>query len=1036
MRRDRPWQKRLLRIVRALAVAIVSLWALYVVAINLFLSTPLFDRVVNADSRTLWVGYAQGWSVFPGTIHARKLSLRSSDANVEWILHVDRVTFGVSFVDLARKRFTARDVRGEGIAFHLRTRRPAPELTEDVVANVPPIPGFGRLPMRPPEPPGPEVWSDEAWHLWTIRLEEVVAEHVRDVWIDRERFQGDARIAGGFYLKPIRDVWIGPIATDVREGKVAHDAVPIVPEIAGQLGVRVKSFDPRTVKGADLVHHVSVDTDLRLRARLDRPELRGDVDARRIAVVIEDGVVKPASAFDLTLASLEAEKDGRRVRGALDVRSRSTAERLVADVEVHDAELAGVGRVPRAHVEADAPGVDLAKPLEGLHVLVRVPDAEVPDVRALAPLPLLGGSAHLRADFQVWPGEKRATGSATLQGGALAVRVAKVRVDGDTTADLRMRELRWGERTEAHDATLEARVHHATIAPTEGAGGAFVELGGLELSATGPLVDLSDPLRAFSAKLRMLDGEIVDRGMLAAYLPKGKQMQIAAGKARFDMRGDLVIADHRARGTLDASAPRLGLTLGPLALAATLRAHARVHDWVWEHGDLAVDEAAIDVDRIVASRKGASAPAMTVARIALRGSSPRFAFSDPLARADLVATIESGAVQDASAMNAFLPEGADFGFESTDGRFSADVRASVERHVARGRVVAHARRIGAGGKKLHVQGDADLQADIASWDLDRNRLSLTASALAIRSAEGRFGESRRADFVAPSVVLTGRTDAFDLAHPSLEGFDFRLVVEDATLPDARSLNALLVPGDAVGVASGRARANADLVVSSSQRIASGGVIVEAENAAIHVGGVRLTGDFTVTGLLRGFDPDASRVDVGGSRIAARNVRVEGSSAETKGWRGDVSVLGGSVVLGREPIFDANVRFVADDATPILALALKGALPKFLVGLVRAPNLDARARITLAPETIALRNIDAHGGDVGLRGTVVSRGDHQRGALVVAKGPLSAGVAIDDDGASPKLFGLDRWLREQTPSAVHLLSQPLPKDEGASRKAKH
>lgn len=1019
---------------RALAVAIVSLWALYVAGINLFLSTRLFEKVVDADDRTIWVGYQRGWSIFPGTIHARQLAIRSSDANVEWILHIDRVTFDVSLFDLARKRFTAKGVRGSGVAFHLRTRRPAPELTEDLVAHVPPIPGFGRLPIRPPEPPGPEVWSDEAWHLWTIRLDDVVAEHVRDVWIDRERFEGDARIAGGFYLRPIRDVRIGPITTDVREGRIAHDAQPIVTELGGRLEGRVRSFDPRTVKGAALVHHASLDTDVHLHAIVRTPRLRGDVEARRLALAIEDGVVQPASAFDLTATEIEVDGLGRRARGTIDLRSRGEAGRLAAALELRDGELVGVGRVQHAHVSADAPRIDLAKPLDDLHLLVRVPDAEVPDVRALAPLPLLGGSAHVRADFQVWPGERRASGSATLQGGALAVRVAKVRVDGDTKADLQMRELRWGERTEAHDATLEARVHHATIGAVADGGRRYVELGGLELSASGPRIDLGDPLRAFSARLRMLDGQIVDRGMLAAYLPKGKEMQIAAGKAHFDMRGDLLIADHRAQGTLDASSPRLGFTLGPLGLAATLRAHARVHDWAWERGDLAVDEATIDVERIVATKRRDAKPSMTIRRIALRGSSPRFAFSDPLARADLEAKVEDGAVQDASAMNAFLPKEADFGFESTGGRFDAEVRASVERHVARGRVVAHARRLGAGGKKLHVLGDADLQADIARWDLDRNRISLTASELAIKNAEGRFGEQRRADFTAPSVVLSGRTDAFDLAHPSLKGFDFRLVIEDATLPDARSLNALLPAGEAVGLASGRARANADLVVSSSQRTASGGVVVEAEHAALHVGGVRLTGDFGVTGLLRGFDPDASRVDVGGSHIAARGVRVEGGSAETKGWRGDVAVLGGSVVLGEDPVFDANVRFVADDATPILALAVKDALPKFLVGLVRAPNLDARARITLAPETIALRDIDAHGGNVGLRGAVVSRGDHQRGALVVEKGPLSVGIAIDDEGASPKLFGLDRWLRERTPSAVRLLAEPLPKDD-ASRKAK-
>lgn len=1022
----------MIRIARILAVAIVSLWALYLAGINLFLSTGLFDRAINADARTVWIGYERGWSVFPGTIHARNLVIRSSDSNVEWILHVDGVVFDVSFVDLARKRFTASDVHGSGVTFHLRSRKPAPALTADHVANVPPIAGFGRLPIRPPEPPGPAVWSDEAWDLWTVRLDDVLAEHVRDVWIDRERFEGDARIAGGFYLRPIREVRVGPVTTDVHEGRVAHDAQPVVTELAGRVETRVSAFDPRTVKGADLLHHVSLATDVRLMALVRTPAVRGDVEARRLALAIDDGVLQPASAFDVTATGVEVDALGRRARGAIDLRSRG-AGRLAADLELTGGEVIGVGHMHHAHISADARRVDLAKPLEGLHVAITIPDAEVPDARALAPLPFLGGRAHVRAEGEAWPGERRARGTATLRGDAIAARVAKVRIDGETTADLRIGELRWGERAEARDASLEARIQRAAIGPAED-GKHFIEVGGLEVSASGPVIDLGDPLRAFSAKVRMTEGEIVDRGLLAAYLPKGDAVKIAAGQARFQANADVAIEDHRAKGTLDAAAPRLGFTLGPLRLAATIRAHARVHDWAWEHGDLAVDEAQVDVERIVATREGQRAPAMTLARIAVRGSSPRFTFSDPLARVDLTAAIEDGAVHDAAAMNAFLPAGADFAFETDRGTFAAEMHASVERHVARGRVVARARRVGAGGAKLHVRGDADLDARIASWDLDRNRISLTASELAITQAEGRFGNSARVDFVAPRVVLSGRTDAFDLAHPSLRGFDFRLRIDRAELPDARSLNALLPPGEKIGLASGRARANADIVVSSSQRTASGGVLVEADRAALHVGGVRIAGDVAVLGTLRGFDPDGARVDVSGSRIAARNVRVDGSSAATRAWRGDVDVLGGWVVLGEEPAFDARVRFVADDATPLLALAVKDALPKFLVGLVRAPSLDAHARITLERETLALRDIVAHGGDVDVRGAVVSRGDHQRGALVVEKGPLSMGIGIDDDGASPKLFDLDDWLRERTPAAVRLLSAPLPKDDGA-RKAK-
>lgn len=1020
-------------------MAIVSLWALYAIAMNVFLSTSLFEKVVDGDARTIWVGFRRGWSIVPGTVHARDLAIRSSDSNVEWILRIDEVRFEVSLFDLARKRFTVKDVRGSGVELHLRSREPSPAVTSDHVANVPPIPGFGRLPIRPPEPPGPEVWDDEAWSLWTIRLDDVIAEHVRDVWIDRQRFLGDARVEGGFYLKPIREVRAGPITTDIAEGRVLVDGQPLVPELRGRTRLVVDAFDPRVVSGGDLLHRVSLETDLRLRADLryaparlvQGARLSGALDAPRFALAVERGIVRPETALDARLAQASFERDDvRATLEALTVRSAEGSERIDVEIDATGGDLAGVGKVPSAHAHVDARAIDLADPAQGTHATLAIPEADVPDARGLdrfvpktdTPLGFASGRATVRADLEAWPGDRRARGAATLRADALAVTVAKVRVHGETDAELRVGELVWDGTAHAKDVSLDAKVRTAAVGPSTGeAAGRYVVAKGIDLSAAGARIDLDDPLRAFSAKVTVDEGRIIDRGLLAAYLPKGDETKLEEGDARFSARAEVDIEDHRARGTLDASAPALGLVLGDVHLTAALRAHARVHDWAWDRGDLVVDRAAIDVEHVEARTRTERA-ALAVRRIAIRGKSPRFSFSDPLGRADLTARIEGGEVRDAAAMNAFLPSDASFGLESKDGTFSADVRASITRHVAHGKVTARARRVGAGGERLHVTGDIDVAADVKRWGLDDNRLSLEHAKVEVARAEGRFGSGPRSDFTAPRIVLDGRTDRLDLAHPSLRGADFRLVIDGAELPDARSLGALLPPGEAVGFESGRARAEADIRVSSSKRLASGIVSVRAERARLRTGDVRLEGDFTVAGTLRGFDPDASRVDVTGSRIAARGVSVVGSSADTKAWRGDITVLGGSVVLGERPSFDARVRFTADDASPLLALALKDSLPGFLVDLVRAPRLDARARVTLAPDTLAVREIEAHGGDVGVRGSVVVRGERQEGGLVVEKGPVSAGVDFADDGASLELFDLDDWLKSERTKAKHLLEE--------------
>ncbi len=175
----------------------------YLAGINVFLSTGLFESVVDGDPRAIDIHYERGWSFLPGRIHAENLSIRGRDGNVEWILRIDAVEFDVSLFALARQRFEVSRVHGRGISFRLRSRLDALEVTPEKVDGLPDIAGFPRVPVRPYLQCTPEEWSDADYHLWTVKLGGVVAEDVREVWIDRQRFDGSASITGSFRLKPI-----------------------------------------------------------------------------------------------------------------------------------------------------------------------------------------------------------------------------------------------------------------------------------------------------------------------------------------------------------------------------------------------------------------------------------------------------------------------------------------------------------------------------------------------------------------------------------------------------------------------------------------------------------------------------------------------------------------------------------------------------------------------------------------------------------------------------------------------------------------
>lgn len=1068
---------RLRRLLPRVAVAILSLYALYVVAINAFLSTSLFAKVVNGNPETLFVTYERGWSIWPGRIEARHLVIRSSDSNVQWILGIDRVDFDVSFLAFARKQFHVTRVHGSGVTFDGRQRIPAPEATPEYVDALPEVAGFPRIPLKPPPGDDRDVWDDRYYHLWTVHLENVTADDVREIWVDTIRFDGDARVVGGFYLKPIRRVWVGPAHVDIHGGRTTVMKRLVAEPLSGALDVHLATFDPRVTSGADLLHHLSAATDLRGRlpdlANLPkslaggRVQLTGAADVRRLAIRVADGVVTKDSHADVGLPGASFTLAGHRVAGDLtvvaDVPSDAGPARLAFHVDgrgltvdrTASGDRALLFRAPALDVTGDATALDLAAPLRDLHVVAVLPDGDMPDARVLgryvppgASVGFEGGHAQAHARVEAWLGERRAKGEGGLAARDLALRIAKTRLDGGTIIDASFGAFRW-EQKRLEDVHARVHVADGSIATREAPKTHLVDVRGFAIGVDAAEVDLDDPMRAFDAKVELPHGEIVARGLLRRYLPRGDEMKIARGHARFDLRCELEVRDHLGKGTLDLHAKQLGFVLEKLDLSTDVRAHASVHDWAWERGDLVVDDARVDLTRASVRRRGASDAVLVVPRIAMHARSERFAFSDPLGHVVLAAKITRGEVRDPVALNAFLPPGSDvlFDAEPGRGRFEASLDATIDRHVARGTITARGQRVGVKGKNLQVRGDVDVSASVAEWRLDEHKLRVNSSKATVDGVAVQFGETNpdraqqpagapgpspiRPDLEAKRIELCASVDDFDIAHPSLRRMDYRLVLDDARMKDARRLGALFSSKRSAGgpeersvfaVESGSARATADIMVSASQKTASGGAWIAFDGAGVRFHETHLAGDFQVIAGVNGYEPEADVIDVSGSRILMRDVRTEGAAAETTAWDGELVLARGALRVGGAPSFDGVVQLRGDDAAPILALALRNSIPKFLVGLVRAPNLTGRARILVEPGRAALLDVDVRGGDIELAGDYAVASHHARGALTVAKGPFSAGVKLDDEGAHVRFFGLAGWRAEEKHAVMALLEE--------------
>jgi hypothetical protein len=916
------------------AVAVVSLYVLYVAASNVFLSTSLFGRVVNADPTMLFVSYERAWSLWPGSVHARRLAIRGSDSQVEWLLRLESCSFELSLVDLAlHKTVHFQHPRGAGVTFDLRTRVAAPAATPEYVDALPAIPGFPRIPLKLQKLPDlDERWNDRAYHLWSVELSDVVADDVREVWIDSVRIEGAARITGGFFLKPIRKAQVGPVHVDARELRIAAKDRRVAESVAGTFDVELEEFDPRTVTQSDLLNRLSVTTELRGRApdlanlprTLTGPvRLSGPVDVPRLALQLHKGRIDKRTHVDLVATDVAVEASAHRIAGNLV---------LAADV----ADVAGPA--------------SLTFRLEG---------------RALG-----------------------------------AGRVGR---NGDA-----------------------APVFRAAA---------------LDLTGTldSPMLDLADPRIAWHGEIRVPDAELVDRKVLGRYLPPGKAPEVVQGHEHFDVHGTFTMADHTAAGAIDVHAGDLAVVLAPLALSAEVRAHLAVRDWAFEEGTLVVDAASVTLTGAEVRRAGSAAPAISVARVVLGAKSEAFTLSDPLARVDLDSAIEDGKLLDASVLDSFLANGSGVTVDAAqrDGRFSAALRAAVDGHVARGSASAHTRGIGVRTPKLRVRGGLDATADVSAWSLDENRMRGVSASVRASDVAAELGATipgtgapSRADLRSRSIELRARAADVGVFAASLRNVDYRLVVVDLEMDDAAKLGVLLSgsggnPAE-LAIESGVLRGSADISVSPSARTATGGARLVVAGAGVRFHKTRLRGsidaDLHVAGLVPG---SGHVVDITGSRIALRDVETVGATAESTAWNGDLALLRGALQVSDTPGLDAVVQLDADDANPILALTLENKLPGFVVGRFKAPGLSAQARIVIERGRAAILDAQMRGDNVAVAGDFVARPEHVRAAFTVAKGKVSAGVKIDDEGTSVVLFGLESWRAREKGAVRALFAAPTP-----------
>ena len=240
-------------------ILVASVAVLYLVGINVFLRTRLFRNAISADPIAFRVEYKNAYSIVPGRIHVEGLTIRGRDSSIEWILATDNCDFRVAFLDLIHKRFRASHVRASGFTIRVRLRIPAADATPELVAALPPVPGFADPPYAGAKPP---PLTDAHYNLWMVQLDDVDVQHVREVWIHSIRVQGEMRVRGRWVFRPLRWLEVGPASVDVSTLDISTGTRSLATGLHGSIDATVHPFDLRKPNGLEVLEYVSTKTQL------------------------------------------------------------------------------------------------------------------------------------------------------------------------------------------------------------------------------------------------------------------------------------------------------------------------------------------------------------------------------------------------------------------------------------------------------------------------------------------------------------------------------------------------------------------------------------------------------------------------------------------------------------------------------------------------------------------------------------------------------------------------------------------------------
>lgn len=782
------------------AQGVVAFFVLYLVGVNVFSRTRLFRDAINTKPNSLLIEYASAYSLFPGIVHAEGVSIRGRDTVTEWRLQVDRCDFRMSLTDLAIKTFHATRVRASGVAFRIRLRLDESDSAADALARLPPIDGFADPPRTDVGPP-PAPLTDEKYNLWSVRLDDVDAEHVREVWIHTIRSLGEMRVRGRWYLRPLRQLEVAAAAVDVDGVDVLFGPDPLVTHVHGSIGATAHPMDLQRTSGLAMVKYISAD--VRLAGELplaeamvaltrmkgvDRVRGGGPVDGR---VVVDHGVLQretyvrvdsPQTVVDVaglaftasvaTVLSIEDIADAK-----LGVRVESRASGL--SVTENGKEYARAVALTSTLTSNER---DITLHFADARLLVDLDGAESHALPAwaaklppMAGIAIQSGDATAAAHIEGRLAEARFFGGGSFGISRLTTTRGKDRVVATLGGDVKLVEMSFadkrldfsGSRVVAKDIvatvlgieirapSIESRADRAIV--TRGARpdvDIAVDAPGTDVSAARAINDAIAPTNAFHAT------------SVHAHV---------SGRATFSL------SKHSASGAASVDAPHLACRIKGVDVGGSLLTHVVVRKWDWANDEIDFSGSDLRLRDVLAGSTKPDHPLRALELPLLTVRAPRLTIGSKGVLGLVVADMPRAELPDLSLLQDVLPMPKGVTIEAGRAHAHLHVALDLSSYATHGKVevASQAVRVRVGPEVLtgDVSGDVHARSGSAPGSvlLSGTTVALTNIAIQGRPTSGWWGSfdlrdaqlDTRHGLRFQAIVHSSARDALPIAEPLL-----------------------------------------------------------------------------------------------------------------------------------------------------------------------------------------------------------------------------------------------------------------------------